>query len=115
VDDPGDPLAEAARSHLDGHLVLSRRRAERGAFPAIDVPASLSRPMPAVVEPQHLAAAARVRAVLARLEDSREAREMGLTPSDPLEPALEAFIRQNSQPELIAGTLDELYHLADKI
>ena len=65
IADPSDPLAEAARSHLDGHLVLSRSRAERGAFPAIDVPASLSRPMPAVVDSRHLGAAARIRAALA--------------------------------------------------
>ena len=115
VADPSDPLAEAVRSHLDGHLVLSRARAERGAFPAIDVPASLSRPMPAVVSPEHLAASARVRAAFARLDGAREARELGLTPPDPLEPALEAFVRQDSQPELIAGTLDALHHLADRI
>jgi FliI/YscN family ATPase len=115
VADASDPLAEAARSHLDGHLVLSRSRAERGAFPGIDVPASLSRPMPAVVEPRHLAAAARVRAALARLEDSQEARALGLAPPDPLETALEGFVRQGSQPELIARTLDALYHLADRI
>lgn len=113
--DAADPLAEAARSHLDGHLVLCRRRAERGAFPAIDVPASLSRPMPAVVEPRHRLAAARVRAALARLEDGREVRELGLAPAEPQEPALEAFVRQESQPELIARTLDALYHLADRI
>ena len=115
ITDDSDPLAEAARSHLDGHLVLSRRRAERGAFPAIDVPASLSRPMTAVVERRHAAAATRVRAALARLEDAREAREVGLAAPEPLEPALEAFVRQDSQPELIAGILDELYHLADRL
>lgn len=111
----GDPLAETARSHLDGHLVLSRRRAERGAFPAIDVPASLSRPMPCVVDAPHLAAAQAVRAALARLEDSREARELGVAPAEPAESALEAFLRQGSQPELIAGTLCALHHLADRI
>ena len=115
IADPSDPLAEAARSHLDGHLVLSRSRAERGAFPAIDVPASLSRPMPAVVEPRHLGAAARIRAALARLEDSREARALGLAPPDPQENALEDFVRQDSQPELIVRTLGALHHLADRI
>jgi FliI/YscN family ATPase len=111
----GDPLAETTRSHLDGHLVLSRRRAERGAFPAIDVPASLSRPMPSVVDAPHLAAARAVRAALARLEDSREARELGVAPAEPAEPALEAFLRQGSQPELIAGTLSALHYLADRV
>ena len=115
VADPSDPLAEAARSYLDGHLVLSRSRAERGAFPAIDVPASLSRPMPAIVDSRHLAAAARVRGALSRLEDSREARALGLAPPDPLETALEEFVSQDSQPELIARTLDALHHLADRI
>jgi type III secretion protein N (ATPase) len=115
VADPSDPLAEAARSHLDGHLVLSRERAERGAFPAIDVPASLSRPMPAVVDPLQLVAAVRVRAALARFEGAREARELGLAPPEPLEPVLEEFLRQDSQPELIARTLDALHHLADRI
>jgi len=113
--DASDPLTDAARSHLDGHLVLSRRRAERGAYPAIDVPASLSRPMPGVVGARQRAAAARVRAAIARLDDSREARELGLAPRDPSEPGLEAFLRQDSQPELIARTLDALYHLADRL
>ena len=118
LSDPGegtDPLCEAARSHLDGHLVLSRRRAERGAFPAIDVPASLSRPMPQIVEREHREAARRVREVLGRLEDGREARELGIVPAEPLEPVLEAFLTQGPEAVPPAGTVAALVDLADKL
>jgi len=120
--DAADPLAEAARSYLDGHIVLARRRAERGAFPAIDVPASLSRPMAAAVEAPHRAAAARVRAALARLEDSREARELGLPSGEPqlaravaAESDLEAFLRQGPQSVPACETLDALARIADTV
>jgi FliI/YscN family ATPase len=118
--DPADPLAEAARSHLDGQLVLSRRRAERGAFPAIDVPASLSRPMPHVVTPPHLAAALKVREALARLEETRELRELGVPSIEPglaraaaAEPSLEAFARQGEEVAAVQETLARLQALAD--
>jgi type III secretion protein N (ATPase) len=68
--DESDPLAEAARSLLDGHIVLSRARAQAGRFPAVDVLASASRTMAAVVDGAHLDAAARVRATLALLAES---------------------------------------------
>ena len=118
--DAADPLSEAARSYLDGHVVLSRRRADRGAFPAVDVPASLSRPMAAAVEPAHRDAAERVREALARLEDSREARELGLGGGDALlgravaaEGELETFLRQGPEPVKISHTLSELARIAD--
>ena len=60
-DDPEDPIADAARAILDGHIVLSRQLAERGHFLAIDMEASISRSMSEVVSPEHLVAARQFR------------------------------------------------------
>ncbi len=53
-DDQQDPVADAARAILDGHIVLSRRLAEAGIYPAVDVEASISRVMPQIVDEEHL-------------------------------------------------------------
>jgi flagellum-specific ATP synthase len=52
-DDPNDPIADAARAVLDGHIVLSRHLAETGLYPAIDIEASISRLMPLITSPEH--------------------------------------------------------------
>lgn len=64
-----DPIAEEVRSLVDGHIVLSRNLAEKGVFPAINVLESLSRLMPDIIEPGHMAAARRIRRLMARYEE----------------------------------------------
>ena len=76
-DDPDDPVVDAARSILDGHIVLSRAQAERGVYPAIDIGASISRVMADVVPAEHREAARRVRALSTIFHENRDLILMG--------------------------------------
>lgn len=68
-DDMTEPVADETRSILDGHIVLSRKLAAMNHYPAIDVLASASRVMAALVSAQHRLAAGRVRELLAKYEE----------------------------------------------
>lgn len=68
-DDTSEPIADACRSILDGHVVLSRKLTSRGHYPPIDVLHSLSRVMPLVVSPGQMARANRLRELIAARED----------------------------------------------
>ena len=76
-DDMNEPIADAVRSILDGHIVLSRKLASANHYPAIDVLASVSRVMPDVVPPSHLAAASNVRDVLATYREAEDLVNIG--------------------------------------
>ena len=76
-DDQQDPIADAARGILDGHIVLSRELAESGHFPAIDVERSISRVMPAVASREHVQAARRLRQLLAKVNKARDLIQLG--------------------------------------
>jgi flagellum-specific ATP synthase len=102
-DDHNEPIADTARSILDGHVVLTRQLATAGHFPAIDVLESISRVATAVVAPPQMADAREVRRLLGALRDVKELVEIGAyqAGSDPLvdrarhlAPALEAFLQQ---------------------
>src|SRR5579862_5619991 len=76
-DDQSDPIADAARAILDGHVVLSRRIAESGHYPAIDVEASISRAMHEITPAAHARLARQFRRALSAYEDSRELINLG--------------------------------------
>lgn len=122
--DEHDPVSEAARAALDAHLVLSERLARAGRFPAIDLTRSTSRTFAEVAAPRHLGAARTLRAALAALDESREARALGIDAAsgDPflarcvaLEPRIERFLRQGAEPSSAQATLLELLRLADTL
>jgi FliI/YscN family ATPase len=97
-DDLADPVADAARSLLDGHIVLSRRLAERGHYPAIDVLQSLSRLEGTLLPQQELVAARQVRSWLTRLEESRDLISVGAYRPG-ADPELDTALRQAKQIE----------------
>ncbi|KTS78125.1 ATP synthase [Pseudomonas oryzihabitans] len=76
-DDQQDPIADSARGVLDGHFVLSRRLAEEGHYPAIDIEASISRVMPQVVSPEHLRNAQRVKQLWSLYQQAKDLLSVG--------------------------------------
>jgi flagellum-specific ATP synthase len=120
-DDQQDPLVDAARSLLDGHVVLDRRLAARGHYPPISILDSLSRLMPAVCRPEHLQKAVRLRSLLSSYGASEDLIRIGAYQKggDPLLdqaiaalPAVNAFLQHNkSDKSPIEQTLQSLLGL----
>lgn len=76
-DDMNEPVADAVRGILDGHIVLSRRLASRGHYPAIDVLQSISRVMSDIVDPEVLKGASEMREVLASYQEVEDLITIG--------------------------------------
>jgi flagellum-specific ATP synthase len=76
-DDQQDPIADAARAILDGHIVLNRRLAEAGHYPAIDIEQSISRAMHSITSNAHQQAARRLKQLYSRYERSRDLISVG--------------------------------------
>ena len=112
-DDLNDPVADAGRSLLDGHIVLSRELASRNHYPAVDVLGSVSRLMPALVTRQRLASASRFRRLLAVHADAEDLIRIGaykkgssaeVDEAIGAMPAIKAFLCQDRAE---ASTFDE--------
>ena len=76
-DDHNEPIADAVRGILDGHIVMERSIAERGRYPAINVLKSISRTMPRAADPAYLAALTHARQVMATYADMEELIRLG--------------------------------------
>jgi len=76
-DDLADPVADSARSLLDGHIVLSRKLAQRGHYPAVDILQSISRLMPAVATKEHKIAAQKLKEIYAIYIDAEDLINIG--------------------------------------
>ena len=122
-DDMTEPIADETRSILDGHIVLSRDLAARNHYPAIDVLESVSRVQTAVVTPQHLQAAQRVRELLAAYRQAELLIKIGeyqqggdATTDAAIEKidAIRAFLQQHSgEVSAFDQTLEELETLTE--
>lgn len=102
-DDMNEPIADAARSILDGHVVLSRRLATAGHFPTIDTLESISRVAPAILSSEQRGLATEFRQLLAAYRDAKDLIEIGayVAGTNPLvdraivlQPVMERFLRQ---------------------
>jgi len=120
-DDQNDPIADAARAILDGHIVLSRKLAERGHYPAIDIEASISRAMNDITSHEHQDAARSFKQLYSIYQQNRDLINVGAYEKgsdDNIDAAIEAiplldtFLKQqmrNSVP--LAQSMNDLMSL----
>ncbi len=124
-DDINEPISDAIRGILDGHIWLSRDLANRGHYPAISVLESISRVMPDVVAKEHFHAAATVRKVLAVWQDIEDLVNVGAYAEGAnvefdvavkMKPAIDQFLVQGMHERAgLAGTCEGLIELAKQI
>ncbi len=113
--DHDEPVADAVRGILDGHIVMERSIAERGRYPAINILKSVSRTMPRSCDPSYYPVVQKARATLATYADMEELIRLGayrqgasaeVDEAIRLNPALEAFLKQAKDD---ATSLPETY------
>ena len=122
-DDQQDPIADAARAILDGHVVLSRSLGESGHYPAIDIEASISRAMTALITPAQFEKVRGVKQVLSRYQRNRDLISVGayapghdaqLDRAIALYPRIEAFLQQTMDERADYTTaINQLHGLFD--
>ena len=124
-DDQQDPIADSARAILDGHVVLSRRLAEAGHYPAIDIEASISRAMNEITADSHQSLARTFKRVYSTYQQNRDLISVGayVKGSNPqideairLYPQLTHFLQQGiNEPVPMAQSMDELRQVVESV
>lgn len=124
-DDISEPVSDAIRGTLDGHIWLSRDLANRGHYPAVSVPESISRVMDDVVDDEHMAAASEIRKALAIWNDIEDLVNLGAYTAGSnvefdvavkMKPAIDDFLRQPVEEQaLMCETRERLLNLATEI
>jgi len=122
-DDHNDPIADAARAILDGHIVLTRRYAEAGHYPAIDIEASVSRAMTEISQDAHQQVVQRFKKIFSTYQQNRDLISVGAYQQggDPrideaiaLEPSLMEFLQQDMHERVpLAQSLQQLQDLME--
>ncbi len=120
-DDQNDPIADAARAILDGHIVLSRRLAESGQYPAIDIEASVSRAMNEITDVPHQRATREFKQLYSLYQQNRDLISVGayeLGSNDRIDlaigamPSLQEFLHQDMHTRFdLNDSLDDLMTL----
>jgi flagellum-specific ATP synthase len=119
-DDHNEPVADAVRGILDGHVVMERRIAERGRYPAINVLKSVSRTMPRACDPLYWPSVQRARQIMATYSDMEELIRLGayrpgasaeVDEAIRLIPDIEDFLRQGKEEATSLG--DSYIRLAE--
>lgn len=104
-DDHDEPIADAARALLDGHIVLDRRIAERGRFPAVDILKTVSRSAQGVLDPEEFELARAARALASEFEDVRDMLKIGAYRRG-ANPATDAAIDYHARLEALLSQSD---------
>ncbi len=106
-DDHSDPIADAARAILDGHIVLSRSLAETGVYPAIDVETSISRLTPKITSPDHMRKTQVFRRMYSIYQQNRDLISVGAYQSG-TDPVIDRAIRMHPQlVDFISQDMDQ--------
>jgi flagellum-specific ATP synthase len=114
-DDFNEPIADAVRGILDGHIVLSRQLGATGHYPAIDVLSSISRVASHISTPDHLKAARKIREALAQYQSSEDLIQLGAYVSGS-NPKLDTSIRaRDNIMKFLRQTPDEKSKLDDTL
>ena len=124
-DDFNEPVCDAVRAILDGHIILSRRLAASGHYPAIDVMNSISRLCSQLSTPEQLAAGRKVREALSTYEESKDLIELGaytaganprLDSAVRMQPEIAAFLRQDTSADApLPDSLARMQAIAERL